>query len=145
MIELALKIALEAHEGQTDLDGKPAILHPLTVGLKGANEVEIIAGLLHDVVEDGHWTLEQLAQAGFSTQVIEALRLLTHAKDVPYGNYVAAIIASGNSTAQRVKMNDLQHNLARGMKGNHTKQVEKHSKAWQMFVDAGLAKRTTDE
>ncbi len=37
-IEEALEIALKAHKGQVDLDGKPAILPPLAVGLKGFNE-----------------------------------------------------------------------------------------------------------
>ena len=32
-IEEILRIALEAHTGQKDLDGNPAILHPLAVGL----------------------------------------------------------------------------------------------------------------
>ena len=33
-IEETLQIALDAHKGQKDLDGKPAILHPIAVGLK---------------------------------------------------------------------------------------------------------------
>lgn len=56
-IEDALRIAIEAHEGQKDLDGNPVILHPLTVGLAGHNREEIVAGLLHDVVEDTDFTL----------------------------------------------------------------------------------------
>lgn len=43
-IEQALRIAIDAHKGQKDLDGKPVILHPLTVGLAGNNREEIIAG-----------------------------------------------------------------------------------------------------
>ena len=49
-IEEALRIALEAHEGQKDLDGNPVILHPMAVALAGRNRQEQIAGLLHDVV-----------------------------------------------------------------------------------------------
>ncbi|MGI5848349.1 MAG: hypothetical protein ACOX5T_10070 [Candidatus Cryptobacteroides sp.] len=51
-IEDALRIAIDAHEGQKDLDGKPVILHPLAVGLSGRNEIEQKVGFLHDVVED---------------------------------------------------------------------------------------------
>lgn len=36
-IEVTLRIALEAHTGQKDLDGNPAILHPLAVGTYGQN------------------------------------------------------------------------------------------------------------
>lgn len=87
-IEIALEIALRAHKGQRDLDGKPVILHPLTVALKGNNENEIVAGLLHDVVEDTDWTFDDLLQAGISPEVVDALRLLTHSKDEPYLDYV---------------------------------------------------------
>ena len=49
LIERALEIATRAHKGQLDLDGKPVILHPLSVGLMGANTDEIVAGFLPDV------------------------------------------------------------------------------------------------
>ena len=77
-IEIALKIALKAHKGQHDLDGNPMILHPLTVALKGNNESEIVAGLLHDVVEDTEWAFEDLLETGIEPEVVDALRLPTH-------------------------------------------------------------------
>lgn len=40
MVDLCLKIAVEAHRGQYDLDGNPVILHPLTVGLAGTTPYE---------------------------------------------------------------------------------------------------------
>lgn len=128
-IEIALEIALRAHKGQRDLDGKPVILHPLTVALKGNNESEIVAGLLHDVVEDTDWTFDDLLQAGISPEVVDALRLLTHSKDEPYLDYVRRIAESRNRIAINVKSNDLDHNLARGRKGDHLKQVAKHTAA----------------
>ena len=39
-IEETLQIALDAHKGQKDLDGKPAILHPIAVGLMGSNDAD---------------------------------------------------------------------------------------------------------
>ena len=36
-VEVALEIAMKAHEGQRDLDGNPVILHPLTVARNGAH------------------------------------------------------------------------------------------------------------
>lgn len=128
-IEIALEIALRAHKGQRDLDGNPVILHPLTVALKGNNESEIVAGLLHDVVEDTDWTFDDLLQAGISAKVVDVLRMLTHSKDVPYLDYVRRIAASRNRIAINVKSNDLDHNLARGRKGDHLKQVAKHTAA----------------
>ena len=128
-IEDALRLAIEAHEGQKDLDGKPVILHPMAVGLAGRNREEIIAGLLHDVVEDTGFTFEDLLERGVDEPIVEALRLLTHTKDMPYEDYVKRIAQSGNDIAIHVKYNDLCHNLKRGRAGGYWNIVAKHEKA----------------
>lgn len=132
-IEDALRIAIEAHEGQKDLDGNPVILHPLTVGLAGHNREEIVAGLLHDVVEDTDFTFEELLKRGVDESIVDALRLLTHSKDIPYNEYVEHIAQSGNDVAIHVKYNDLCHNLKRGRAGGHWKIVSKHEQALQVI------------
>lgn len=132
-IEIALEIALKAHMGQRDLDGKPVILHPLTVALKGNNENEIVAGLLHDVVEDTGYSFDDLLNAGISAKVVDALRLLTHEKGTDYLDYVRRIDDSDNPIAINVKCNDLEHNLERGRKGDHLKQVAKHTAAKEII------------
>ena len=73
-----------------------------------ADEVSTCVALLHDVVEDTQWTIEELA-AEFPQEVVDALRLLTHEEGVPYMEYVAAI--ADNATATRVKLEDLKHNM----------------------------------
>lgn len=128
-IEDALRLAVEAHDGQKDLDGNPVILHPMTVGLAGQNREEIIAGLLHDVVEDTNYSFEDLQEKGVDEEIVDALRLLTHADDLSYEDYVNRIAKSGNSIAIHVKYNDLCHNLKRGRAGGHWKIVAKHEKA----------------
>lgn len=132
-IEQALRIAIDAHEGQKDLDGKPVILHPLTVGLAGKNREEMIAGFLHDVVEDTDITFENLLEQGVDKDIVDVLRLLSHDKETDYYDYVQCIIDSGNPIALAVKKNDLTHNLQRGRAGRHWKQVMKHEKALEMF------------
>ena len=132
-IEIALEIALRAHMGQRDLDGKPVILHPLTVAMKGNNEDVIVAGLLHDVVEDTDYTFDDLLNAGISAKVVDALRLLTHKKGTDYLDYVRRIADSNNPIAINVKCNDLEHNLERGRKGDHLKQVAKHTAAKEII------------
>ena len=132
-IEVALEIAMKAHRGQCDLDGNPVILHPLTVALKGNNEREIVAGLLHDVVEDTDWTFDDLLEAGIKPEVVDTLRLLTHSKDETYMDYVRRIAESHNPIAINVKCNDLEHNLDRGRRGDHLKQVAKHTAAQQII------------
>ena len=128
-IEDALRLAVEAHDGQKDLDGKPVILHPMAVGLAGCNREEVIAGLLHDVVEDTSFTFEDLLKRGVDEPIVEALRMLTHTKDMPYEDYVQRIAQSGNDIAIHVKYNDLCHNLKRGRAGGYWNIVAKHEKA----------------
>lgn len=128
-IEEALRLAIEAHEGQKDLDGEPVILHPMAVGLAGRNREEIVAGLLHDVVEDTHFTFDNLLEHGVDQSIVDALRLLTHTKDMSYDDYVKRIAMSGNTIAIHVKYNDLCHNLRRGRAGGHWRIVAKHERA----------------
>ena len=71
------------------------------------SEIECIVALLHDVVEDTEVTLEQLEKE-FPKQVIEAIRLLTHDKNVNYKEYIKEL--SKNPTAKKVKIADLLHN-----------------------------------
>lgn len=128
--EKALAIALIAHSDTYDLDNNPVILHPMTVGAMGGNEEEVVCGLLHDVVEDTEYTFDDMADAGIPDGYIETLRLLTHEDGMSYDEYLRRIKESGNEAAKRVKINDLTHNIERGTRGNHTKQVEKHTKAF---------------
>ena len=64
-IEKAYKIARDAHEGQLRKSGEPYIIHPLCVGIILAelelDKETIVAGLLHDVVEDTVMTSEEIA------------------------------------------------------------------------------------
>lgn len=133
-IDIALRIATEAHAGQTDRDGAPVILHPLTVGLMGRTDAEKMAGFLHDVVEDTHFTFDDLLQAGIPAEVVNALQLLTHDKSVPYYDYVQHIIDSGNPIALHVKYHDVQHNYARGKA--YPDLQAKHDKALEMVKAA---------
>jgi hypothetical protein len=128
-IDKAIEFASKAHAADYDLDGNPTILHPLAVGMMGRNDTERIVGFLHDVVEDTRYDFDDLAEEGFSEEVLSALRLLTHDKETPYMEYVERICKSGNVAAIHVKMNDLKHNLARGREGGHMHCVEKHTAA----------------
>ena len=141
-IDKAIALASRAHAADYDLDGNPTILHPLAVGMMGRNDAERIVGFLHDVVEDTRYDFEDLAEEGFSEEVIAALRLLTHDKHTPYMEYVERICKSGNTTAIHVKMNDLRHNLARGREGGHMRCVEKHTVALA-FIEAYIAEHST--
>ncbi|MCI9515513.1 MAG: bifunctional (p)ppGpp synthetase/guanosine-3',5'-bis(diphosphate) 3'-pyrophosphohydrolase [Lachnospiraceae bacterium] len=72
MIQKAYKIAHDAHEGQCRKSGEPYIIHPLCVAIILADlemdKETIVAGLLHDVVEDTVMTSEEIVQE-FSAEV----------------------------------------------------------------------------
>ena len=85
------------------------------------------------MVEDTNFTFEDLLNAGISPKVVEALKLLTHNKDIPYEDYVHTIAQSGNEIAINVKYNDLCHNLTRGRAGGHWRIVAKHEKALEVI------------
>ncbi len=65
-IEKAYKVAMEAHKKQKRKSGEPFVIHPLCVAIILANleldKETIIAGLLHDVVEDTDITNEYIEQ-----------------------------------------------------------------------------------
>ena len=64
MIEKAFHIANNAHKGQLRKSGEPYIIHPLCVAIILADleldKETIVAGLLHDVVEDTVMTGEEI-------------------------------------------------------------------------------------
>ena len=103
----AMIIAYNAHMNQFDRANVPYIYHPIHLAEQMDNENECIVALLHDVVEDTDITFEQLEKE-FPTEVIQALKLLTHDKNVDYMDYIEKI--KKNSIAKKVKIADITHN-----------------------------------
>lgn len=72
LIEKAYKVAYDAHKGQARKSGEPYIIHPLYVSIILADlemdKETIVAGLLHDVVEDTIMTDEEIGEQ-FGTDV----------------------------------------------------------------------------
>ena len=66
MIEKAYRIAKEAHKDQVRKSGEPYIIHPLWVGIILADlemdKETIVAGMLHDAVEDTDMTLDDITK-----------------------------------------------------------------------------------
>lgn len=108
MTKKAMKLCFSAHRDQVDKSGLPYVFHPFHLAEQMEDEDTTIVALLHDVVEDTEITFADLAQMGFSQQVIGAIQAMTHAEGVPYLEYVDQI--KDNPIARRVKLADLRHN-----------------------------------
>lgn len=104
----ALKLSFEAHKNQVDKSGMPYVYHPFHLAEQMDNEYTTVVALLHDVVEDTNYTFDDLIEMNFPSEVIEALKLLTHGKDIDYLDYVRRI--KKNEMARKVKLADLLHN-----------------------------------
>ena len=104
----ALRLCFDAHKEQTDKTGMPYVFHPFHLAEQMTDEISTVCALLHDVVEDTDYTLEDLSKMGYPSEVINVLKLLTHDPEVPYFDYVKAI--SANPIAKQVKLADLAHN-----------------------------------
>ena len=138
LVEKAIALAVEAHAGEVDKQGKPYIVHPLHLMMQMETAEEMITAVLHDVVEDTNTTLEDLRQHGFPEVVLEALELLTHdTASTRYKEYVAAV--KPNPLARKVKLADLAHNMdvrrlpEMGMKDYG--RLEKYRRAWDTLKE----------
>lgn len=108
MINKALNIAYKAHHGQKDKGNVPYIFHPYHIAEKFNNETNICVAILHDVLEDTFVSKEEL-EGYFPKEVIEPLVLLTRSTHDTYFEYIKNICS--NPIAQKVKIEDIKHNL----------------------------------
>ena len=87
LVEKAYKIADEAHKGQVRKSGEAYIIHPLCVAIILAelelDKETIVAGILHDVVEDTVMTEEEIAKE-FSQEVALLVNGVTKLGQLPY-------------------------------------------------------------
>lgn len=111
LLEVAIKIAVQAHSGQLDKAGQPYVLHPLRVMLLLSDEKDRIVGVLHDVIEDTDITYEYLKVNGFEgeTEILEALESVTKKGGETYDEFIDRV--SLNYIGKRVKLADLQDNM----------------------------------
>lgn len=112
----ALEFASYAHKDQVDKIGVPYVYHVVRVGasLWRFGDEFVIAGFLHDVVEDTDYSLEDLSTMGASDAVVSAVQSVTkttsdasleayeasirRAMDDPIGRFVKAADVCDNSS-----------------------------------------------
>ena len=133
----ALKLCYQAHRDQVDKSGMPYVFHPFHLAEQMTDEATTVTALLHDVVEDTDYTLEDLRAMGFPDAALDAIALMTHDPSVPYLDYGATI--KSNPVARAVKLADLRHNsdLTRLDEADEKalERVEKYRKAISILQD----------
>lgn|ERR1051325_4137110 len=138
-LEDAISIAALAHRGQKDKAGAPYLLHPLRLMMRMTSEAAMMAAVLHDVVEDTDWTLQQLRERGFSDEVLKAVECLTRKEGENYEEFIERV--RKNAIAQEVKIADLEDNMniqrISQMTPKDLERLEKYHKAWCGLRKAG--------
>lgn len=104
----ALSLCFEAHKNQLDKSGMPYVFHPFHLAEQMETVETVVVALLHDIVEDTDYTIDDLKNMGFPNTVTDAIALMTHDANTEYMDYVARI--KTNPIAKAVKLADLRHN-----------------------------------
>jgi (p)ppGpp synthase/HD superfamily hydrolase len=105
----AVRIATNAHRGQTGKDGRPYIEHCERVAMRVEPGLRPIA-YLHDVVERAEsWSLDRLRLDGFPEAVIEAVDALTRRAGEDDEHLLRR--SADNARARIVRRADLEDNL----------------------------------
>ena len=94
IITKAFNFANQAHKGIKRLSGEPYILHPISVAKIACNEIglgstSICAALLHDVVEDTDYTVEDIENI-FGPKIAQIVDGLTKISGGIFGEHASA-------------------------------------------------------
>ena len=124
MIIRAYEFAREAHAGVRRRSGEPYILHPIAVARIASQEIglgstSICAALLHDVVEDTEYTVEDI-QRHFGAKIAQLVEGLTKISGGIFGDKASAqaenfrkllLTMSEDIRVVLIKMADRLHNM----------------------------------
>lgn len=90
--------------------GEDYALHPLTVSMSEKDDpAKRIIGLLHDVVEDSDWTLDDLRRVGFTGREVAGVGAMTRRECEAYYDFIER--CSRNRDAIDLKIADITHNM----------------------------------
>ncbi len=136
LYDLALQIAIKAHEGQKDKSGQDYIMHPIRVSERCKGLKTKIVALLHDTIEDTCITPDYLRYQGFPEEIILGVLSVTRREDESYEDFVCR--AAKNPLGKEVKQADLEDNMdVRRLKeitDADVARTQKYLKAWHYLV-----------
>ncbi|UVC12063.1 metal-dependent phosphohydrolase [Rhizobium sp. TH2] len=131
----AVRIATNAHRGQTGKDGRPYIEHCERVAMRVEPALRPIA-YLHDVIEKSEgWTFERLRLDAFPEEVIGAVDALTRRSGEEDEAFVRR--AAANPLALPVKKADLEDNLQSALRSGED--AEKYRRDLEILQDESQA------
>lgn len=151
-LDKAIEIATLCHSGQFDKNGKPYILHPLRVMFKMDSMYDMIAAVMHDVIEDSsdilcskypiqstieslpYRAVETLKCIGFDLDIIITIALLSKNMIYPYSHQSYVDRIKKDRSAINIKIADLEDNMDfRRLPSQEIKdwdRVKKYYKLW---------------
>ena len=147
MIEKAYHIADEAHQGQKRKSGEPYIIHPLCVAIILAelemDKETIVAGLLHDVIEDTEYSKEDISRE-FSPEIallVDGVTKLTQLNlsqdkiEIQAENLRKMFLAMAKDIRVIIiKLADRLHNLRTLQYQTAAKQIEKARETMDIYA-----------
>ncbi len=124
IIDKAFNFAKEAHKGVRRLSGEPYIMHPIAVARIACEEIglgstSICAALLHDVVEDTDYTVEDISNI-FGEKIAQIVDGLTKISGGIFGDKASAqaesfkkllLTMSDDIRVILIKISDRLHNM----------------------------------
>ena len=145
-IEQAYLFAREAHKDQKRLSGEPYMIHPLAVAKQlvdlGMDSESVMAGLLHDVVEDTPVELSDI-RSRFGKEVANLIDGLTKIEKIPFTsreeeqaeNVRKMLIAmAGDIRVIIIKLADRVHNMSTLQFQSPQKQRDKARESMEIYA-----------
>lgn len=146
VLEKAFAMAEKAHEGQFRHSGEPYVSHPLAVAEiladLGMDPDTIIAGLLHDVIEDTDLTMEAI-QKEFSPQISALVDGVTKLKNLEFKSYEEQqaeslrkmfLAMAADIRVIIIKLADRLHNMRTLKYQSENKQIEKAKETLEIYA-----------
>ena len=139
LYDLALRIAIRAHEGQKDKSGREYVTHPIRVAERCKDPRAKIVALLHDTIEDTDVTVEYLRSQGFPEEIIEGVLSVTKQEgEEGEENYEDFVLrAAQNPLGKEVKMADLEDNMniqrLKNITDDDVDRLRKYLRAWHLL------------
>lgn len=145
-VEKAFDIAEKSHEDQIRHSGEPFFTHPLAVtdiiADLGLDNTTLIAGILHDVVEDTDITIEEISQE-FSPEIAKLVDGVTKLKNYEFQSREEQqseslrkmfLAMASDIRVVIIKLADRLHNMRTLKYQSENKQIEKAKETLEIYA-----------